>query len=343
MKVTKTAFGKYLDKTVYKYDVTNSSGASISLIEFGARLISINVPDSTGALDDVVLGYDNLEDYINDENSFGATNGRVSGRIAKGKMTVNGKLYDLETNLGDHHIHGGSKGLKKSMWTSEAYQDRDKAGVVFTILSPDGDDGYPGNLKVTAAYTWNEENELHFELEAETDADCPINLTQHAYFNLAGKKAADVKQHELLINAQKRLSYYDDGIPTGEIIDNIDTPYDFTFPTKIGEALEKSECFDVNMVLDDSEELKLAAELSDPFSGRKMEIHTTRAGIHFYTANHLDNVPAKKGERYNKYAGVSLEPQHFPDAVNNPQFPNTVLKPGEVFKAKNIYRFKNSK
>jgi aldose 1-epimerase len=341
MKVTKTAFGKYLDKMVYKYEIKNSTGASISLIEFGARLVSINVPDKQGTLDDVVLGYDKLEDYINDGNSFGATNGRVSGRIANGKMTIDGKTYQLEKNLGNHHIHSGSKGLKKSLWSAETFEERESAGVIFSILSPDGDDGYPGNLKVTATYSWNEQNELHFELEAETDKACPLNLTQHAYFNLAGKQAEDIKEHELLICAQKRLTYYDDGIPTGEIIDNIDTPYDFTFPTKIGDALAKNECFDVNMILEEKDELKLAAELTDPVSQRKLEIHTTRPGIHLYSANHLEEVAAKKGAVYNKYAGVSLEPQHFPDSVNNPHFPNTILKPNEIFKAKNIYRFKN--
>lgn len=339
MKVNKIPFGKYLDRTVYRYDIINSSGASISLIEFGARLVSINVPDKESALDDVVLGYDNLEDYVNDGNSFGATNGRVSGRIAHGKMTIDGKSYELETNLGDHHIHSGSKGLKKSLWTAKTFEEREKAGVILSILSPDGDDGYPGNLKVTATYSWNEQNELSFELEAETDKACPINLTQHAYFNLAGKKAEDMKGHQLLINAQKRLAYYDDGIPTGEIIDNIETPFDFTFPTKIGDALAKNDCFDVNMILEEGDDLKLAAELSEPLSGRKMEIFTTRPGIHFYSANHLDNVAAKKGTIYNKHAGVSLEPQHFPDSVNNPHFPNTILKPGEIFKAKNLYKF----
>ncbi|MCH2204483.1 MAG: galactose mutarotase [Lentisphaerales bacterium] len=341
MRVTKTTFGKYLNRTVYKYEVTNFNGASISLIEFGARLISVNVPDVEGALDDVVLGYDNLQDYINDENSFGATNGRVSGRIANGKMSVDGKVYDLETNLGDHHIHGGSKGLKKSLWSAETFESREEAGVTFTIVSPDGDDGYPGNLKVTATYTWNEQNELHFSLEAETDKTCPVNLTQHAYFNLAGKKSEDVKGHELLINAQKRLEYYDDGIPTGEIIDNIGTPFDLTFPTILRDALAKNECFDVDMVLEGNCEMNLAAELSDPVSERKLEIHTSRPAIHVYTANHLDKVHAKRGAVYNKYAGVSLEPQHYPDSVHNPQFPDTLLKPGEVFKAKIIKRLKN--
>jgi aldose 1-epimerase len=339
MKVNKIPFGKYLDRTVYRYDIINSSGASISLIEFGARLISVNVPDAEGALDDVVLGYDNLEDYINDENSFGATNGRVSGRIAHGKITIEGQSYELETNLGDHHIHGGSKGLKKSLWSAEIIEARDSAGIIFTILSPDGDDGYPGNLKVTATYSWNEQNELHFDLEAETDKACPINLTQHAYFNLAGKKADDMQNHQLLINAPQRLAYYEDGIPTGEILDNIGTPYDFTLPTKIGDALVKNECFDVNMVLESGDDLKLAAELSEPLTARKMAIFTTRPGIHFYSANHLDSVTAKKAKVYNKHAGVSLEPQHFPDAIHQAQFPNTLLEPGEVFRAKNIYKF----
>ncbi|MCM8532663.1 MAG: galactose mutarotase [Lentisphaeraceae bacterium] len=342
MKIKKQEFGVHNGQPINRIELINSSGASVSFIEFGARLVSLNVPDKNGKIEDVFLGYDSLKEYEEDGNSFGATNGRVSNRIAHGKMTINGIDYDLEKNLEAHHIHGGSKGLKKSVWNSQVSSDETSATVTFEILSPDGDDGYPGNLSVKASYTWSEDNQLTFNLEATTDKACPINITQHAYFNLSGFNSKNALDHELKIFADNRIEYFDDGVPTGELLKTKETAYDFNSSTKVADALAKDENgFDVTMALNKTSAYSLepAAELFEPQSGRKMTISTTRPGIHFYTANHLENVSGKDRKTYNKHAGLSLEPGHFPDAIHHANFPETLLQPGETFSAKNVYSF----
>lgn len=329
------------------YTITNGSGASVTLSSLGAGIVSIKVPDSNGRIDDVVMGYDNAADYLYDGPCSGKVPGRFANRIAKGRFSIDGKDYCLAINNGPNALHGGPEGIQNQIWESEL---KDNNTVKFSYMAADGEEGYPGNLKITATYTWSEENELTLDLEAETDAPTVVNLTNHVYFNLRGHRAGSMTGHKLQINASRWLPTDETQIPTGEIAPVAGTPMDFTTPKAIGrdmyadfEALKIGKGYDHCWVIDDYRKgyLRHAATLSDPATGRAVEISTTQPGIQVYGGNWLNGSPAgKEGAVYHDYAAVALECQGFPDAPNKPGFPSAILRPGETYKEIIKFSFK---
>jgi aldose 1-epimerase len=344
--VQKQAFGKTPDGAeVDLYTLTNTSGTTAKIMTYGAILTQLDVPDRDGKSEDVVLGFDNLKDYLAGHPYFGATVGRVANRVAKGKFTLEGKEYKLATNNGPNALHGGLKGFDKVIWKAEPMMTADGAAVKFTYVSKDGEEGYPGNLTATVRYTLTNENELRLDYTATTDKATPVNLTNHSYFNLAGAKSGDILGHELMLNADKYTPADDTLIPTGEIKPVKDTPLDFTTPRRIGERIDQLKGdpigYDHNFVLNgESKKLALAARVRDPKTGRVMEMYTTEPGVQFYTGNFLDGKQTGRGGVvYKKHAGFCLEAQHFPDSVNHPNFPSMILKPGELYMQSTVYKF----
>lgn len=337
-------------KDIKTYTLTNALGASVTLCNIGAGLVSAIVPDKNGNMGDVVLGYSNLNDYFGDGPCAGKIPGRFSNRINEGRFTIDGKEHQLVLNTSDgkHHLHGGPEGFANQIWDSE----RNGNTVVFKYLSKDGEAGYPGNLLATARYTWNDECELIIELEAETDAPTIINLTNHTYFNLKGEGNGDILDHKLTLFAHNYLPATNELITTGEIATVKGTPMDFTEGKLIGQdirsdfdAITNGKGYDSCWVLDDfvPGETHKAAELYSEESGRRVELLTTQPGIQVYTGNWLSGSPVGKcGRPYNDYEGVALECQALPDSPNKPHFPNTVLRPGERYEQKIIFRFSNN-
>jgi len=343
MDVQEQIFGTTSDgRKVKLYTLTNNSGLKVQIISYGATVVSIEVPDRNGKFDDVVLGYDTLEEYVKGNAYFGATIGRYANRIAKGRFTLNVVEYKLATNNGENHLHGGNKGFDKVIWKGEPFKQKNRVGVKFTYLSKDGEEGYPGNLTCSVVYTLNDQNELKIGYEAVTDKPTPINLTNHTYFNLASQGNGDILSHELMINADRFTPVNEELIPTGEIKSVKDTPMDFTHPMTIGSRINqvKGGGYDHNYVLNSGGgSLALAARVYEPTTGRILEIYTTQPGIQFYTGNFLDGVSGKRGKIYYKHYGFTLETQHFPDSPNEPNFPSTILKPGEKYKELTVYKF----
>jgi len=343
MDVQEQIFGTTSDgRKVKLYTLTNNSGLKVQIISYGATVVSIEVPDRNGKFDDVVLGYDTLEEYVKGNAYFGATIGRYANRIAKGRFTLNSVEYKLATNNGENHLHGGNKGFDKVIWKGEPFKQKNRVGVKFTYLSKDGEEGYPGNLTCSVVYTLNDRNELKIGYEAVTDKPTPINLTNHTYFNLAGQGNGDILSHELMINADRFTPVNEELIPTGEIKSVKDTPMDFTHPMTIGSRINqvKGGGYDHNYVLNSGGgSLALAARVYEPTTGRILEVYTTQPGIQFYTGNFLDGVSGKHGKIYYKHYGFTLETQHFPDSPNEPNFPSTILKAGERYKELTVYKF----
>jgi len=342
--VEASQFGTLDDGTaVDLYTLKNSKGAMAKVISYGATLTELWVPDRSGKLADVVLGFDNLRGYAGKHPFFGATVGRVTNRIAKGKFALDGKEYSLEINDPPNTLHSGSKDLSRVVWKAEPVHDRNGAAVRFTYDSPDGDEGFPGNLHVTVLYRLTHTNELQLEYTAKTDKATPVNLTNHSYFNLGGEK--DILSEVVQINAGKYTPTDATLIPTGEIRSVEGTPLDFTHPTAIGARIAEIKGdpggYDHNYVLSmEAGKMKLAARVYDPASGRQMEVWTTEPGIQFYTGNFLDGtITGKRGVVYGKHAGFCLETQHFPDSVNHPAFPSTILRPGAVYSQQTTYKF----
>jgi aldose 1-epimerase len=307
---------------------------------YGATLVSLEVPDRTGRPGDIVLGYDTLDGYIKNNPYFGSTVGRYGNRIAKGRFTLDGATYQLATNNGENHLHGGTKGVDKVVWKAESVRGDGEVGVKFSYLSKDGEEGYPGNLNITVVYTLTNDNELKISYEATTDKATPVNLTHHSYFNLAGE--GDVLAHELTINADAYTPVDAGLIPTGEIRPVKDSPFDFTTPHTIGERIAQVEGgYDHNFVLrSGGGKMDVAVQAVEPKSGRVMEISTTEPGLQFYSGNFLDGtITAKGGKAYLKHYGFCLETQHFPDSPNKPNFPSTILRPGAVYKSLTIHKF----
>ena len=347
--IQKQAFGKTPDGTpVELYTFTNARGAEAKIMTYGGIVVSLRVPDRNGKLDDVVLGYDALEGYVKNNPYFGAIIGRYGNRIARGKFTLDGRQYTLAQNNGENHLHGGVKGFDKVVWNASEIRDKNGVGLKLTYLSKDGEEGYPGNLSVTVIYTLTNNNELRIDYAATTDKKTVVNLTHHSYFNLAGQGARDVLGHELMLNAD-RFTPVDKGlIPTGELRSVRGTPMDFTKPTPIGARIEQQAeqislggGYDHNWVLNKSGNAPtLAARVYEPTTGRVMEVYTTELGIQFYSGNFLDgSITGKGGKVYQKRYGFCLETQHFPDSPNKPNFPSTVLNPGQKYTQTTIYRF----
>jgi aldose 1-epimerase len=337
-------YGKMPDGTaVSLYTLTNDKGLRVKLTNYGAITVGVEVPDKAGKVTDVTLGYDTLDGWLKSTSYFGATVGRYANRIAKGKFTLEGQTYTLATNNGENALHGGIKGFDKVVWNAEPVKAADSVGVKFTYTSKDGEEGYPGNLKVTAIYTLNNANEFKAEFSATTDKATVVNLAHHTYWNLGGPAAGDILGHLMMINADKYTPVDAGLIPTGELKDVAGTPMDFTKPTAIGERIAQVEGgYDHNYVLRAGDPIHLAAKVVDPKSGRVMEILTDQPGVQFYSGNFLDGtVTGKGGVVYKKHYGFCLETQHFPDSPNKPDFPPVVLKPGETYKHIMIHKFSN--
>lgn len=344
--VVKAAFGKMPDGIeIESYTLYNTRGASAKIITYGATLAELHVPDKNGKMGDVVLGFDNLEGYASGPHPyFGATIGRYGNRIAKGKFTLDGKEYQLAINNAPNSLHGGPTGFDKRVWKAEELKATVGAAVRFTYLSKDGEENYPGNLKVSVTYTLTNTDELKLQYSAETDKDTVLNLTNHSYFNLSGNGEGNILKYILYINADKYTPVDSTLIPTGKIESVVGTPLDFLKPTAIGARigeLKEIGGYDHNFVLNGKAgTLRVAAKVVDPDSGREIEVLTTQPGVQFYSAISLNgSLKGKGGVGYEKYGAICLETQHFPDSPNHPNFPSTELKPGEHFHSETIYKF----
>ena len=344
--VEKKAFGQTPDsRAVDEFVLTNANGLKAKVITYGAILTELDVPDRDGKLGDVVLGYDDLKGYLAGHPYFGATVGRVANRIAKGKFTLDGKEYTLAVNNGPNTLHGGKKGFDKVVWKAEPVAAADGAAVKFTYRSPDGEEGYPGNLTTSVTYTLTDQNELRLDYTATTDKPTPVNLTNHTYFNLAEPASGDILGHELMLAADQYTPVDSTLIPTGEIKPVKGTPLDFTTPTPIGARIAQLKGepggYDHNFVVrGGGQSPALAARVREPNTGRVMEMFTTEPGVQFYTGNFLDgSIKGKGGVVYKKHQGFCLEAQHFPDSVNHANFPSMILRPGKTYTQTTVYRF----
>jgi len=344
MSTRKESFGQTPDgQQVDLYTLTNAKGIRVKITNYGAILVSLEVPDRDGKLADITLGYNDLDQYIKRGAFFGATVGRYANRIGGAKFVLNGAEYKLAANNGPNHIHGGKKGFDKVVWKLEDIAaEGDKAQVQLSYLSKDGEEGYPGNLACTINYTLTNKDELKISYEAETDKTTIVNLTNHSYFNLAGEGNGDVLGHELMLNADKYTVFDKDLIPTGEIRSVKGSPLDFTKPATIGSRITQvGNGYDHNFVLKSGGgTLALCAQVYEPTTGRVMEVYTTEPGVQLYTGNFLDGpLTGKSGKAYKKHYGFCLETQHFPDSPNKPHFPSTVLKPGQKYKTTTSCKF----
>ncbi|MCP8900964.1 aldose epimerase family protein [Gilvimarinus xylanilyticus] len=351
MKVVVDEFGKLVDgRGVDRYTIENSSGASIQLTNLGAVILSLKVPDKKGKLDDVVLGFDEPAPYLTDSPYFGAVVGRYANRIDEGEFSLNGNNYSLATNNDQNHLHGGNLGFDKLLWDGQVVETDLGTGVRFSTVSDDGDEGYPGQLFVAVTYVFTDDNALEINYQSSAVDDTVVNLSQHSYFNLAGQGDGSILDHTLQINADFYTPVDRTLIPTGEILSVKQTPFDFTQPKPIGrdikakhEQLSFGGGYDHNWVLRRSEfegQMHLAAVLTDPGSGRKMEVLTDQPGLQFYSGNFLDgSVTGKEGVAYAYRGALALETQHYPDSPNQPHFPRTTLRGGESFTTTTIYRF----
>lgn len=348
--VEKQSFGATADGTaVDLYTLTNAHGVEVRAMTYGGIILSLKVPDRNGQLGDVVLGYDSLDGYLKSSPYFGAIVGRYGNRIAKGNFTVDGEEYTLATNNGPNALHGGIKGFDKVVWGGESFEKGDRVGVVLTYTSPDGEEGYPGTLQARVTYTLTDAGELTFEYHAVTDKATPVNLTQHSYFNLAGEGSGDILGHELMLNASHFTPVDSTLIPTGEIRGVEGTPFDFRTPTAIGARIDADDeqirfggGYDHNWVLDrdGADGLVLAARVYEPTTGRVMEVTTTEPGVQFYSGNFLDGtLTGKGGHVYGHRSGLCLETQHYPDSPNQPDFPSTILRPGEEHDTRTVFTF----
>jgi aldose 1-epimerase len=348
MSITKTFFGKTDDgRAVDLYTITNTNKMAVKITNYGGIVTSIMAPDKNGESDDVVLGFNTLETYLEGHPYFGAIVGRYGNRIARGQFILKGVTYKLAANNGENHLHGGINGFDKVVWKAKEIKKENEVGVRLSYLSKDGEEGYPGNLSAVVTYTLTNDNELKIHYEAETDKPTPVNLTHHSYFNLGGAGSGDILGHVLTLDAD-RYTPVDEGlIPTGELKPVADTPMDFTTPTAIGKCIhEVKGGYDHNYVLNNWNQvqpsLRLAAKVVEPTSGRVMEVWTTEPGMQFYTGNFLDGtITGKKGKIYHKHYGFCLETQHFPDSPNKPNFPSTILEPGQKYTHTTVYKFKS--
>lgn len=345
----KTLFGKLADSTeVYIYTLANNSGSQVKISEYGAVVVSLEVPDKNGNYSDVVLGYDELDGYVNDKSYFGAIVGRYGNRIGKGKFELDGQEFQLSVNDGENHLHGGIKGFNKVVWKGELFENKSGQALKLSYVSPDGEEGYPGMVNIHVVYTLTDSNELIIEYSAATDKPTIINPTHHSYFNLSGSFENTILDHELMIDAG-RYTPVDNGlITTGELAQVENTPMDFRTPAKIGarinedfEQLIFGKGYDHNWVLNNyNGSVNKVASLYEPQSGRFMEVLTDEPGIQFYSGNFLNGtVTGKNGVIYNYRTGLCLETQHYPDSPNKPDFPSVTLNPGEKYEQTTIYRF----
>ena len=345
--VTRAPFGATPDRAAVEiFTLTNANGMEVRAISYGAILVSIRTRDRAGRLGDVALGFDDLEGYLTRSRYFGAVVGRYGNRIAKGRFTIDGREFRLATNNGDNHLHGGDKGFDKVVWRAEPFERGGDVGVAFTYVSRDGEEGYPGTLRATVTYTLTPRDELAVEYGATSDKATHVNLTQHTYFNLAGEGHGDVLKHQLTIDADRYTPVDAGMIPTGVIAPVAGTPFDFRRATAIGARIDNADeqlrlagGYDHNYVLNGGSGLHHAARVVDPESGRTLDVATTEPGMQFYSGNRLTGAAGKSGHAYGVRAGFCLETQHFPDSPNKPQFPSTLVRPGDRYVSKTVFTF----
>ena len=343
-----SGFGKTSDGARVKiYTLRNSSGAKVSILTYGGIVQKLMMPDRNGQLADVALGFDTLDDYLDDDAHFGGLIGRYANRIDGAQFTLEGKTHSLEANGRGYTIHGGSKGFDRVVWDATPSIGTNGPTLMLSHVSPDGDAGFPGTLTVTAQYTLTEDNELKLEFTATTDKPTVVNFSDHMFFNLAGQGNGDVLGHVLTINANQITPVDDNMIPTGAFTNVAGTPFDFRKPTLIGARINDDDPmlghsggYDLNWVINKPPgQLGLVARVVEPNSGRVMEVWSDEPGVQFYTGNALDGTSGKGGQAYQAHGGFCLEPQHYPDSPNQPAFPSTELKPGQTFHNNIIYKF----
>ncbi len=332
-------------EAILLYTMTNAEGAYVKLTNLGAAIVAIGVPDRNGKIEDVALGFNDFHSYFGDSAYLGKTAGRYANRIARGRFTLNGRDYRLAINNAPNHLHGGPKGLSEVLWQSRTEVNR----VVFSYVSPDGEEGYPGTVGIEAVYDWNDRCELEITYYAKTDAPTILNLTNHVYFNLRGEGNGDILSHQLQLDASRYLPIDRNIIPTGEPAPVEGTPMDFRTPKTIGRDIEADDPqlgfgngYDHSWAIDGWEKGKMrrAGMLYDPESGRTVTVETDQPDIHIYTGNYLDGIGInKQGKEHRNREGVAMECQLFPDTPNHPQFPTAVLNPDESYEARTIYRF----
>ena len=342
-------WGTVANQKVYLYSLTNKNGMRVSLSNIGAAIQSVFVKDKNGVFDDVVLGYDTVAGYQHDPFYTGTIVGRYANRIAGAMVEIEGKTWQLTAKEGGFHHHGGKEGFNKKIWTPVLLDKSEGLGLTFSLFSPDGDEGFPGNLQVTVKYTLNDHDQLIVEYSCETDKSTVINLTQHAYFNLAGHNKGSITDHQLQVNAKQYLPVNDMVVPNGNLADISGTPFDFSMPKPIGqdidadhEQINLGSGYDHSWVLkkEHSQEVVLAVQATEDKSGRKLTVYTTEPALHIYTGNFLDgSVKGKDGYAYQRREGFCLETQNYPDSPNKPHFPSALLKAGEVFSSKTIFEF----
>lgn len=342
MQIESAPYGKTTDgQSVTLYTLTNANGNTVQMIDYGAIVVSINVPDRSGKKTNVTAGFSSIDGYLKRHPYFGATVGRFCNRIAKGSFSVDGKSYALAVNNGPNHLHGGLVGFDKLMWKATEVKSDASVGLKFSLVSPDGQEGYPGKLTVSAEYTWDNDNKLSIKFNASTDKATHLNLTNHAYFNLSGANSGTVYKHELTLSCSKYLPVNADMIPLGQLSNVANTPLDFTSKHTIGERiaeLKDTNGYDHCFVVDGAAgKLRPAATVVDPASGRTMEVMTTQPGIQLYSGNFLDGTPDNAG--FKRHEAFCLETQHFPDSPNQASFPSTLLKPGQTFEETTTYKF----
>ena len=347
VSVTPAPFGILPDgQPVTVFTLTNRQGMQVKVLDFGAIISAIQVPYRVGTVADVVLGFERLEPYLANSAFLGAVIGRYGNRIAEGRFSLDGKDYQLAVNNAPNHLHGGNQGFHQVMWRAAPFTKDGAVGITFTRSSPDGEDGYPGKLDVTLTYELDDDNALSLRYHAVTDQATPINLTNHSYFNLAGQ--GTILGHEVTINADRYLPVDAGSIPTGELADVSGTPFDLRRSTVIGdsitlphEQLRIGRGYDHNFVLNQKADhrLNLAATVRDPVSGRVMQVYTQEPGVQFYSGNFLDGSQHGKLRTHSYRGALCLETQHFPDSPNQAHFPNTILRPGQVYQTHTVYRF----
>jgi aldose 1-epimerase len=341
-------WGNINGRDIYLYHLHNANGVEVDVTNFGATITAITTPDRVGNFADIAFGYNNLQGYINDDHYIGAIVGRYANRIAGGLVELDGKFHQLTVKPGGYHHHGGAVGFNKKVWNPALIINNGSPAIKMEYLSPDGEEGFPGNLLVTVTYTLNDQNQLIVDFLAKTDKTTLLNLTQHTYFNLAGHASGSILEHELMMPLNSYLPVNKSQVPRGEIAPVSGTPFDFKCAKAIGkeingddEQLILSDGYDHSWVIknENSDELKLAAQVIEPGSGRILTVYTTEPAVHLYPGNALDGVFGKDGAVYTRRSGFCLETQQYPDSPNQPHFPNTVLREGEVYKSRTIFEF----
>jgi len=339
--INKRFWGKKEQKDICLFTLHNDNGMEVDISDFGSTIVSIRCPSSEGTLADVVLGFDELEGYLEEHPYFGSTVGRYASRIFQGKFEIDGIIYQLPVNDGSNCLHGGIKGFDKYIWDTEVLGNQ----LVTRRISLDGEEGFPGNLLVEVAYVLTNKNELIIEYSASTDKKTALNLTDHSYFNLQGGDK-NILDHELTIYSSKIALLNENSIPTGEFLQVENTPFDFRSAQRVGDRMkmshpqfEKTKSFDHSFALENNGNLIKAATLLDPQSNRRLTVYTTEPSVHLYTGNFLNGTTGKGGKEYSDFYALCLETQHFPNSLNQDNFPSTILNPGETFYSKTIYAF----